>query len=273
MGSFIPVNTTYYSMAIGKVLQGDGINRFPDHCSHGDMYNTLDYTYYYEELFGQGWTVYQVKDTKKTVYSPLQSEINGQKVVCVDKTYAGCENIKIAPEIPEGVISLTNTFNGCISLTKAPTIPNTVTNIVGAFRHCKSLETPPAIPDSVQYMKCTFDGCTNLRTAPILPKNVCEITAAFRDCISLTTAPVIPNGVIVADGAFVGCMALTVPPELPESVDNANYIFLNCTAMAGPFVCHAELRSFSGALHNTKITEVKGNCSQKMQGWLMQTIK
>lgn len=272
MGSLIPVNTTYYSMETGKVLQGDGINRFPDHCSHGDMYDTLDYTYYYEELFGQGWTVYQVKDTQKTVYSSLRSEINGRKVVCVDKTYAGCEKMKIAPEIPEGVISLVNTFKGCTSLTKAPKIPNTAKDISWAFQDCRSLKTPPAIPDSVQYMKCTFDGCTNLRTAPGLPKNLNDITAAFRDCVSLKTPPVIPNGVKVAEMAFEGCMALTVPPELPESIANANYIFINCTAMAGPLVCHAELSSFSGALHNTKITEIKGNCSQKMQEWLMQTI-
>lgn len=163
-------------------------------------------------------TFYQCYSLKKVTNLP-------KGVANMGSTFAHCESLTVAPEIPDSVKSLgrcrrsphydwsyddsEGTFCLCESLAAAPEIPSSVTDMAGTFSDCTSLTTAPKIPDSVTVMNATFYGCTSLTTAPEIPNSVTDMNHTFSGCTSLTAAPEIPDSVANMYGTFSGCTSLT----------------------------------------------------------------
>ena len=186
-GSVIPDGAKYTVKATNTVLEGNGTNTFPDIPATKDTYEEGDYIYTYNngEYYGTEWSV-MAKDTSKSSYGIILSEIAGKPITNMYGTFWDCKSLTTAPVIPKSVTTMDSTFNGCASLTTAPVIPNSVTD-----------------------MYETFEGCTSLTTVPEIPNSVTDMSYTFRDCTSLTTAPVIPSGVTNMYGTFWGCTLLT----------------------------------------------------------------
>ena len=205
----IPDGATYTPNG-GTALVGDGTNTFPDTPADGDEYEEGDYIYKYNYYYcfsswssnpsQNGWGV-KAKDTSKTTYGTILSEIAGRPIT--DMSY---------------------TFYNCTSLTAAPTIPNSVTNMFYTFYNCTSLTTAPTIPNSVTNMNSTFEGCSSLAAAPTIPNSVTKMTNTFWGCTSLTTAPAIPDSVTKMNYTFAGCTYLTGTIEINANPTN----YSNC---------------------------------------------
>ena len=272
-GSIIPNGATYTPNG-GAAITGNGTNKFPDVPAKGDTYEEGDYVYTYNKgtttygiPYGTEWSV-AVKDTSKTSYGTILSEIAGKPVTYMTKTFSDCTSLTTAPAIPNGVTnmyftfvsckslttvptipnSVTNmetTFVNCISLTTAPTIPNSVTNVSNTFSKCTSLTTAPAIPNSVKEMQNTFGNCTSLTAAPTIPNGVTNMFSTFWNCTSLTTAPTIPSSVTDMWNTFKGCTSLTTAPVIPNSVDDMSSTFEGCTALTTVSTIPGSVRNIS----------------------------
>ena len=205
---------------------------FPESPSAGDTYEYGDYVYTYNKGgdYGSDWSV-KVKDTSKTSYGEILSEIVGKPVTNMFETFKNCTSLTAAPTIPSSITNMTNTFSHCKSLTTGPAIPNSVTNMESTFYDCTSLTTAPTIPSSVTNMQETFYGCTSLTTAPTIPNSVKDMTYTFSRCTSLTTAPTIPSSVTNMERTFSGCTKLTTAPTIPNSVKNMSNTFSDCTKL------------------------------------------
>ena len=205
-GSVIPDDATYTPNG-GTALIGNGTNTFPNIPQTGDTYEEGDYTYKYNKYYSytswssktsqNGWGV-RVKDTSKTTYGEIISEIAGQPVKNIFYTFLSCYSLTTAPAMPSSVTDMQGTFYGCSSLKTYVgstdtdgdfsnyTIPNSVTNMACTFYGCSSLATAPKIPSSVTSMSNTFVWCTSLTTAPAIPSSVTDMTFTFYGCTSLT---------------------------------------------------------------------------------------
>ena len=213
---------------------------FPESPSAGDTYEYGDYIYKYNQYYNgsswskstsqNGWGV-RVKNTSKTTYGEIISEIAGQPVNTMSYTFNRCSFLTTAPTIPNSVTDMSYTFKNCTSLTTAPAIPNSVKNMLCTFRGCSKLTTVPTIPSSVTNMNGTFSGCTSITTAPAIPNSVINMQGTFRDCTSLTTATTIPNSVTSMDQTFYGCTSLTTAPTIPNGVTDMRCTFSDCTSL------------------------------------------
>lgn len=235
----IPLGGTY-TTSEGTVLSGNSNDSFPETPATGDTYEYGDYIYKYncyywpsdwvKNTFQNGWGV-RVKDTSKSSYGEILSEIVGKPVTNMRSTFDSCTSLTTAPAIPDSVTSMTYTFAGCTKLTKAPTIPNGVTNMSYTFNRCTSLTTAPEIPNRVTSINGTFWNCTSLKVAPVIPNSVTKISYTFKDCTSLTTAPSIPNSITSIQSAFEGCTSLTTAPTIPNRVTDMQGTFAYCTSL------------------------------------------
>ena len=79
-----------------------------------------------------------------------------------------------------------STFAYCEDLTTASNIPSGVTNMWYTFFHCESLVSAPSIPEGVLNMMDTFSGCTSLVNAPVIPSSVTNLYGTFYYCSNLT---------------------------------------------------------------------------------------
>ena len=202
-----------------------------------------------------GWNV-MVKDRGKTSYGQILSEVNNLPVITMFMTFMGCENMQVAPTIPNSVTSIgSGAFDGCVNLTSV-LIPSGVISIgEGAFDGCSSLTGNLVIPDSVTSIGShAFYGCSSL-TSVTIPDSVTSIgNYAFDGCSGLTSVT-IPNSVTAIDNyAFCGCSGLTsitipnsittigegvfydcsslISITIPNSVTSiGNYAFQNCTSL------------------------------------------
>ena len=262
----VPENCTY-TKKDGTVISANG--NIPSTPATGDTYEEGDYTYKYNQYFDgnswssntsqNGWGV-RIKDTSKTAYGEIISEIAGKSVTSLYYAFYNCTSLTSAPVIPSSITNMRGTFYKCISLTTVPKIPSSVTYMRGTFvdctslttppdmsnansvtnmyytlQHCTSLTTAPTIPNSVTNMSHTFDGCTKLTTAPTIPNSVMNMEYTFANCTSLTTVPDMSNANSVTNmrGAFYNCRSLTTPPDISKanSVTNMTSTFQSCTSL------------------------------------------
>lgn len=285
------VKAAKYTKADGTTLEGNGTNTLPDAPAAGDVYEEGDYKYTYNpgqggySVYGTEWSV-KVKDTSKTSYGEILSEIAGKPVTHMVHTFNGCTSLTVAPTIPNSITNINFTFKGCTALTTAPTIPNSVINMDSTFYGCTALAAAPEIPNSVTSMDSTFQNCTSLTTAPVIPNSVTDMTYTFSDCTSLTTAPeipnsvtsmvftfadctslktapVIPNTVWSMSYTFRGCTSLTTAPVIPRSVTNICSTFSGCTSLAGSIKINANPVTYDCCLKDTQITEITGSTTMK----------
>lgn len=243
-GSIIPDGAKYTVKATNTVLEGNGTNKFPDTPSKGDIYEEGDYAYTHNrgDKYGTEWSV-AVKDTTKTSYGEILSEIAGKPITNMYYTFYGCTSLTTAPAIPSSVTNMSNTFNRCVSLATAPIIPDGVTNMYWTFFNCESLITAPVIPNSVTNMDGTFVGCSSLKSYVgstsadgdfsnyTLPSSLTNISGIFSNCTSLIMAPNIPDGITDMSSAFNRCTSLTTAPTIPSSVTNMDSTFECCSSL------------------------------------------
>lgn len=185
----------------------------------GDYEYTLDV-----DLDGAvGWGV-KVIDKAKEEYGPIANSIKGIPVISMNETFKGCENLDIAPQIPNSVKHMISTFEGCISLESPPEIPDGVEALPWTFRGCTYFKdlSDFIIPDSVTDMYGTFYECEELLTPPQIPDSVTSMRRAFEKCYSLQFAPSITDGVDITH-AFTGCVLLNEKKDsIADSVLSEN---------------------------------------------------
>lgn len=129
-------------------------------------------------------------------------------VVSMLSTFGGISDLRIAPEIPDTVTTLTLTFANCNSLEKTPEIPNGVVDMAGTFLLCSSLKETPNIPDSVKNMNGTFAYCENLETVQNFPKGAITMYGTFLNCKKIIEIPSMTNNVPIMKNIFKGCNSL-----------------------------------------------------------------
>ena len=211
-GTLIPTGAKYTIKAsnimLNTILEGNGVNVFPDTPATGDTYEEGDYKYTYNKGvdgtnndYGTEWSVL-VLDKTKSSYGKILSQIANKPVTNMKGTFTSGKSLTTAPMIPDSVTDITDAFYKCTLLITAPTIPNSVTNMSGTFMVCTSLTTAPTIPDSVTSMNSTFAGCTSLTVAPTIPDSVTNIFTTFMDCTSLTGTITINANPTVYDYCF-----------------------------------------------------------------------
>ena len=142
-GSVIP-DGAIYTKADGTTLVGNGANVFPDTPATGDTYEEGDYTYKYNYYYSysswssktsqNGWGV-RVKDTSKTTYGEILSEIAGKPANTMSFTFFECPSLTTAPAIPNSVTYMNFTFYGCTSLTGTIEVNANPTNYSDCLKH------------------------------------------------------------------------------------------------------------------------------------------
>jgi len=182
----------------GLVLQSD-IGDFTLSITHGD------YEYRYAQVYEgftdsdgtptnewfsalgmiNGWGV-RVSDYTKTSYSTPLSVINNVPVSIFNHTYFCCDNLLVAPLIPE-----------------------TATMMIGTFSYCHSLKTVESIPKNAQYIESLFHACNQLEGN--IKINIVNIPANYSGCFYGTQKPI----TLVGENVDV----LT---KLAETADNGN---------------------------------------------------
>ena len=212
-----------------------------------------------EKLTGDGTSVYfplkaasgdtYVDEDYTYTYNRPSGYVYGfdWSVVATDKTKTAYGSIR-SYICDKSVTSLREAFKQCANMTEAPSIPDGVTDVGYAFYGCKSLVNAPVIPASVTNMGGTFWNCTSLTNAPVIPAGVTNMQYTFYFCTSLVNAPVIPDGVTDMSGTFY-----------------------NCKSLAGTLICNANPTEYIDALKSSKITAIKGSCSEQTKQNLLAT--
>ena len=94
----------------------------------------------------------------------------------MEYTFSDCENLIIAPELPESVKRMDSTFNGC-----------------------KNLTTVRRIPSNVILMSCTFEDCTSLTGEIIVDANPKTYHSCFWGGVDLENITLIGDSNLVEE--------------------------------------------------------------------------
>ena len=195
----------------------------------GDIYVYEDYEYRYRSkvisvatyewstsssyAFYDGWGV-RVLQNNKTSYGKILSNINGAQIKYTSVTFAGCNQIKTAPQIPSSVVDAWSMFYRCTSLECAPILPNKLQSATQIFAYCK-LKTYAGssdadydfsnyiIPSYVTDIDGAFRG-TSLKYAPVIPATIQKFNQTFRGCTKLTGTITINTSQATFDGCLNG---------------------------------------------------------------------
>ena len=253
----------------------------------GQIYNYGDYTYKYGKyLNSDGWVVSlneEVTDRNQTSYGEILESINGAPIVSLASTFKDCENLEVAPKVPESTIIMAYTFQNCTSLIETPIIPDTVQVMLGAFDQCTSLLTahnlpanlssntnysaiifqnctslvnPPVIPEGITNLTSTFSGCTSLVNAPEIPSTVTNMSNTFSGCTSLVNASEIPPTVTNMISTFEGATSLVTAPSIPSSVTNLTKTFKDCTSLEGNVEINAEPTKYTSCFEGVDMSPI-----------------
>ena len=189
-------------------------------------------------------------------------------VTSIAHTFYDCDNLIVAPEIPETVTDMQVTFYQSSNLITVPSkIPDSVINFSYVFSDCNKLNTIPTLgnnikdmtasfrntaitvfdeklPNSIIDMEYTFSGCTSLvEFNSKISNNVINMTRTFNGCTSLSEFNSnIPNNVITMCATFFNCESLTtLPSTIPSSVINMFQTFSKCSKVQGEIEINANI--------------------------------
>ena len=191
-----------------EVIEGNGINQFPETTNYCDRYifGNFEYCYglawcecndwsnsadsYENEYSGvhscdstlrdlNGWGVRCIDDVSEP--TEILEKINGKNVTMMCYAFAGNTTITTIKNIPNNVTYLWYAFEGCTSLLNLPKIPNSVTNMCNTFEDCTSLAIAPEIPSSVRNMYNLFKGCTFLTGTITINANPINYFSCFEN--------------------------------------------------------------------------------------------
>lgn len=189
----IPVGGTY-TMADGTVLVGDGSTiEWPAEVSDGDAYVYGNYEYRYNMYFyTDAWDVDTAQDgwgvrCINNVANPgaILETINNKPITSLSYTFYECDNLEIAPALPETTIDMVSAFEGCTSLKSASKIPTAMTNMGTAFMNCTSLVNGPDLSGCTQItnMYATFQNCKSLTGTLTIDVNL-RSSGMYRLCFA-----------------------------------------------------------------------------------------
>ena len=136
------------------------------------------------------------------------------------------------------VASMAHTFYSCNDLIIAPEIPDTVTNMQVTFYKCENLKEPPSyIPDSVVNLSYTFRDCSNILYSPDLGKNITNMTSSFENSGITIFNTDLPKALVTMEKTFSNCKKLqSCSIEIPVGVKNLRQTFYNCVILReGPY--------------------------------------
>ena len=140
------------------------------------------------------------------VYIKSSSDIEFKPVTDMNNTFRECSKLKIAPKIPETVITMFTTFNSCVNLEIPPILPSKLENMYGLFYNCNSLKYSPEFPRTVTDMAQSFVFCRKIESFPELPPNVISLNGAFAHNLALKKAPsYIPATAKTMKETFIDC--------------------------------------------------------------------
>ena len=140
------------------------------------------------------------------VYIKSSSDIEFKPVTDMNNTFRECSKLKIAPKIPETVITMFTTFNSCVNLEIPPILPSKLENMYGLFYNCNSLKYSPEFPKTVTDMAQSFVFCRKIESFPELPPNVISLNGAFAHNPALKKAPsYIPSTAKTMKETFIDC--------------------------------------------------------------------
>ena len=202
----------------------------------------------------------------------LPSEIDGQKVTGIGKTYATagaylfheCTNLTDVI-IPDGVTSIgMGLFADCTNLENV-TIPDSVTEIHDfAFIGCASLKQIVIPPSVTRLEQGVFADCTSLKQI-VIPSSVTQLdSGVFEGCTSLESIT-IPNSVTYISGsAFAGTPWLNGQTE--EFVTFGDGMLIKYNGNAADVIIPSSVKSIPGDVFsgNTTLTSITipGNVSE-----------
>ena len=145
----------------------------------GDIYTFGDYTYMLDcdmDIYhfwtytnvDNGWGVV-VNDADKESYEPALSLVNGQYITSMSGTYAQCEFLETAPQLPYTTQKMVGTFTGCLELNTVSSDYLTnltfLKNVDMAFNSCLKLSNTVnnalVIPDTLENYSATFGNLYN----------------------------------------------------------------------------------------------------------------
>ncbi|MBE6727943.1 MAG: sigma-70 family RNA polymerase sigma factor [Ruminococcaceae bacterium] len=252
----VPIGCQYLTVD-GKVYNAGAV--IEAHPENGDKFITDDYTYTFGEILSvgavssdgsielskadgwiSGWAV-RVNDKTKTSYSALLADIGGYPLRIMTAAFANCTSMKVAPKIPESVISVIAAFLHCHSLEEAPELPPEIHELVYTFSYCKALRVAPKIPDSVYDMQLAFLSCKSLVEVPVLPDSINVMHNAFSDCTALESIPNIPANAEFMNYMFDGCTSLKTIPAIPKKAKYIGGMFRDCTSLTGNIEINANI--------------------------------
>ena len=285
-GTLIPAGATY-TLSDGTVLEGNGINTFPDAPAKGDTYLEANYVYSYNKGvqskisvydnfsiaggvdFGPNWSV-MANDRNRSEYGEIHSEIAGEPVTHMVATFDDCRYPLSVASIPDSVTSMDWAFRNCIALASAPTIPKSVTSMNATFNGCENMSTAPVIPDGVTSMSGTFSGCSSLANYDgsedaegdfsnyKIPSGATDVRGMFYGCSLLIKAPEIPDGVTSMESTFDKCAKLEVAPVIPSGVTDMKLTFNGCISLRTYAGSKDEDGNFSNYIIPDKVTNMAG---------------
>ena len=221
--AYTPINSTEYSVSIGKVSATDIFIPL--------MHNGLPVTMIAAHGFRDNFPANNNARTNNI----SSITISGNITDIGGYAFYGCTNLTSVTFKESSKLKTihSNAFYACQRLTSV-SIPNSVTNIYSqAFYGCIGLtsvifEKNSKLTDISYQM---FYDCTSLLSI-VIPNGVINIdTAAFRNCISLSSVT-IPNSVEnIGHNAFYACLSLK-SIVIPDSVMNLGQnVFYGCPAI------------------------------------------
>ena len=246
-GGVIPKDGVYFDSA-SKKTRKEG-ERMPKTPADGDYLLYGDYKYTYievaknEEYANYGWNAEMWVPYGKTygiMFGALLENINGKSLKTLNKTFSGCERLKVSPELPDTVEVMYRTFEGADALLHAPKLPKNLKRMNGVFSGCYCMTTMTEIPSGVTTMKSAFSGCSSLINAShvTVPSSCIDMSNCFYECRRLQTAPKIAEGVEMMGAAFY-CTSISKAPVIPSTVRYLNYTFSGCSRLSGEVVINA----------------------------------
>ncbi len=158
------------------------------------------------------------------------SETQLPVLTSMQNSFADCDHLVVAPNIPSGVTNMGGCFNGCDNLRIPPEeIPNTVTNMASCFYDCSSLISAPGwetfTSTQVTNMGGCFRNCSSLQSAPNIPASVTSISSCFNGCTNLSgTVSVYSSNLTNSSNwtdTFNGCTNITKVSVKSTAVKNA----------------------------------------------------
>lgn len=188
----IPSGGVYVVGSTGQTLKGDNGDSFPV-VGELDVYTYGDYRYQYSEAYGGWWCT--CVDKSLEVYGEIHETISGKPITMLESAFAGCENMKVSPNIPLTVTNIAFAYSGCINLQTAPSLHEGIDNLDNTFKDCKSLTVVPEIPSTAFNMDGTFYGCTSLTGVVRVP------------CSALVNGTTVPSSCVLETFHTADCEA------------------------------------------------------------------